>query len=169
MLGLGHLNDSYNFSFHIVISSRAEEGQYSLNFHNCHNSIPGQEQPFDLTVMIREKNPEGFLSAAEIPLFKLYLIMSACFLAADIFWVSVLCKNTYSVFKIHWLMAALAFTKSVSLLFHSVSTQGPVTTQGWDGEMGHLSACAPCPFHLSSAQPSSHHQPSRNIHWPSQC
>lgn len=45
-------------------------------------------------VMIREKNPEGFLSAAEIPLFKLYLVMSACFLAAGIFWVSVLCKNT---------------------------------------------------------------------------
>nr|Q6P6V6.2 RecName: Full=Protein GPR108; Flags: Precursor [Rattus norvegicus] len=121
VLGLGHLNDSYNFSFHIVIGSRAEEGQYSLNFHNCYNTIPGQEQPFDLTVMIREKNPEGFLSAAEIPLFKLYLIMSACFLAAGIFWVSVLCKNTYSVFKIHWLMAALAFTKSVSLLFHSIN------------------------------------------------
>ncbi|XP_050995621.1 protein GPR108 isoform X2 [Acomys russatus] len=121
VLGLGHLNDSYNFSFHVVIGSRAEEGQYSLNFHNCHNSIPGKEQPFDLTVMIREKNPEGFLSAAEIPLFKLYLIMSACFLAAGIFWVSVLCKNTYSVFKIHWLMAALAFTKSVSLLFHSIN------------------------------------------------
>lgn len=121
VLGLGHLNDSYNFSFHIVIGSRAEEGQYNLNFHNCYNSIPGQEQPFDLTVMIREKNPEGFLSAAEIPLFKLYLIMSACFLAAGIFWVSVLCKNTYSVFKVHWLMAALAFTKSVSLLFHSIN------------------------------------------------
>lgn len=27
----------------------------------------------------------------------------------------------YNVFKIHWLMAALAFTKSVSLLLHSVS------------------------------------------------
>lgn len=43
--------------------------------------------------MIREKNPEGFLSAAEIPLFKLYMVMSAFFLAAGIFWVSVLCKN----------------------------------------------------------------------------
>ncbi|KAL6074569.1 hypothetical protein STEG23_004444 [Scotinomys teguina] len=121
VLGLGHLNDSYNFSFHVVIGSRAEEGQYSLNFHNCYNSIPGQEQPFNLTVMIREKNPEGFLSAAEIPLFKLYLTMSACFLVAGIFWVSMLCKNTYSVFKIHWLMAALAFTKSISLLFHSIN------------------------------------------------
>ncbi|XP_026633805.1 protein GPR108 isoform X1 [Microtus ochrogaster] len=121
VLGLGHLNDSYNFSFHVVIGSRDEEGQYSLNFHNCHNSVSGKEHPFDLTVMIREKNPEGFLSAAEMPLFKLYLTMSACFLAAGIFWVSVLCKNTYSVFKIHWLMAALAFTKSVSLLFHSIN------------------------------------------------
>ncbi|XP_048197822.1 protein GPR108 isoform X3 [Perognathus longimembris pacificus] len=121
VLGLGHLNDSYNFSFHMVVGSRAEEGQYNLNFHNCYNSIPGRERPFDLTVMIREKNPEGFLSAAEMPLFKLYLIMSACFLAAGIFWVSVLCRNTYNVFKIHWLMAALAFTKSISLLFHSIN------------------------------------------------
>ncbi|EFB15361.1 hypothetical protein PANDA_017655, partial [Ailuropoda melanoleuca] len=121
VLGLGHLNNSYNFSFHVVIGSRAEEGQYNLNFHNCYNSKPGREQPFDITVMIREKNPEGFLSAAEIPLFKLYMVMSACFLAAGIFWVSVLCKNTYNVFKIHWLMAALAFTKSISLLFHSIN------------------------------------------------
>uniref|UniRef100_A0AAA9TF49 G protein-coupled receptor 108 n=1 Tax=Bos taurus TaxID=9913 RepID=A0AAA9TF49_BOVIN len=86
VLGLGHLNNSYNFS-----------------------------------VMIREKNPEGYLSAAEIPLFKLYMVMSACFLGAGIFWVSILCKNTYNVFKIHWLMAALTFTKSVSLLFHSIN------------------------------------------------
>ncbi|XP_046299872.1 protein GPR108 isoform X2 [Marmota monax] len=121
VLGLGHLNNSYNFSFHVVIGSRAEEGQYNLNFHNCYNSMPGRERPFDITVMIREKNPDGFLSAAEIPLFKLYLIMSACFLAAGIFWVSVLCRNTYNVFKIHWLMAALAFTKSISLLFHSIN------------------------------------------------
>ncbi|XP_026941584.1 protein GPR108 isoform X1 [Sagmatias obliquidens] len=121
VLGLGHLNNSYNFSFHVVIGSRAEEGQYNLNFHNCYNSVPGREQPFDITVMIREKNPEGFLSAAEIPLFKLYMVMSACFLASGIFWVSILCKNTYNVFKIHWLMAALAFTKSISLLFHSIN------------------------------------------------
>ncbi|XP_053439310.1 protein GPR108 isoform X1 [Nycticebus coucang] len=121
VLGLGHLNNSYNFSFHVVIGSRAEEGQYNLNFHNCNNSVPGKEHPFDITVMIREKNPGGFLSATEIPLFKLYMVMSACFLAAGIFWVSVLCRNTYNIFKIHWLMAALAFTKSISLLFHSIN------------------------------------------------
>ncbi|XP_032107958.1 protein GPR108 isoform X2 [Sapajus apella] len=121
VLGLSHLNNYYNFSFHVVIGSQAEEGQYSLNFHNCNNSVPGKEHPYDITVMIREKNPDGFLSAAEMPLFKLYMVMSACFLAAGIFWVSILCRNTYSVFKIHWLMAALAFTKSISLLFHSIN------------------------------------------------
>uniref|UniRef100_A0A2K6C033 GOST seven transmembrane domain-containing protein n=1 Tax=Macaca nemestrina TaxID=9545 RepID=A0A2K6C033_MACNE len=71
--------------------------------------------------MIQEKNPDGFLSVAEMPLFKLYIVMSVCFLAAGIFWVSILCRNMYSVFKIHWLMAALAFTKSISLLFHSIN------------------------------------------------
>lgn len=34
----------------MVIGSRAEEGQYSLSFHNCYNLLRGQEQPFDMTV-----------------------------------------------------------------------------------------------------------------------
>ncbi|XP_055965519.1 protein GPR108 [Sorex fumeus] len=121
VLDLSHRNDTYNFSFHVVIGSSSEEGQYSLNFHNCHNLDPSKGQPFDITVMIREKNPNGFLSASEIPLFNLYMVMAACFLAAGIFWVTILCRNSYNVFKIHWLMAALAFTKSISLLFHSIN------------------------------------------------
>ncbi|XP_036613882.1 protein GPR108 [Trichosurus vulpecula] len=121
VLNLGYNNDSYNFSFHVVIGSPAEEGLYNLNFHNCYNAIPGHERPFDIVIRIREKNPEGFLSATEIPLFKLYLVMSTCFLGAGALWVSVLCKHKYNVFKIHWLMAALAFTKSASLLFHSIN------------------------------------------------
>lgn len=40
--------------FHVVIGSRAEEGQYSLSFHNCYNLMRGQEQPFDITVSRRE-------------------------------------------------------------------------------------------------------------------
>ncbi|XP_054982738.1 protein GPR108 isoform X2 [Sorex araneus] len=121
VLGLSHRNNTYNFSFHVVIGSSSEEGQYSLNFHNCYNLDPNEGQPFDITVMIREKNPDGFLSASEMPLFNLYMVMAACFLAAGIFWVTVLCRNSYNVFKIHWLMAALAFTKSISLLFHSIN------------------------------------------------
>lgn len=86
VLGLGHHNNSYNFSvsvcerswfplapeqwtpklkptlpsvcpttqFHVVIGSRAEEGEYSLSFHNCYNLMRGQEQPFDMTVSGQE-------------------------------------------------------------------------------------------------------------------
>ncbi|XP_049645387.1 protein GPR108 [Suncus etruscus] len=129
VLDLSHQNNTYNFSFHVVIGASSEEGQYNLNFHNCHNLDPNKGQPFDITVMIREKNPNGFLSASEMPLFSLYMVMAACFLAAGIFWVSVLCRNTYNVYKIHWLMAALAFTKSISLLFHSINYYF-INTQG---------------------------------------
>ncbi|XP_065432352.1 protein GPR108 isoform X1 [Chrysemys picta bellii] len=120
VLDLGNVNDSYNFSFHVVIGSEAE-GLYNLNFHNCHNRAPANQMPYDITVMIREKNPDGYLSAAEIPLIKLYLVMSACFLAAATVWVYFLCQHKFSVFKIHWLMAALAYTKALSLLFHSIN------------------------------------------------
>ncbi|KAM7138936.1 protein GPR108 isoform 1-T1 [Macrochelys suwanniensis] len=120
VLDLGSVNDSYNFSFHVVIGSEAE-GLYNLNFHNCHNKAPANQMPYDITVMIREKNPDGYLSAAEIPLIKLYLVMSACFLVAATVWVYFLCQHKFSVFKIHWLMAALAYTKALSLLFHSIN------------------------------------------------
>ncbi|KAI5623619.1 protein GPR108, partial [Silurus asotus] len=72
-------------------------------------------------VEIREKNTDGFLSASEIPLPRLYISMAALFLTAAIIWTSTLLKHKYSVFKIHWLMAALAYTKAVSLVFHSIN------------------------------------------------
>uniref|UniRef100_A0AAY5EWL8 GOST seven transmembrane domain-containing protein n=1 Tax=Electrophorus electricus TaxID=8005 RepID=A0AAY5EWL8_ELEEL len=71
-----------------------------------------------------------FLSAAEIPLPRLYICMAAMFLSAAIIWTCA-----YSVFKIHWLMAALAYTKALSLVFHSINyhfinTEGhPI--EGW--------------------------------------
>lgn len=40
--------------------------------------------------------------------------------------------SRYNVFKIHWLMAALTFTKSISLLFHSVRVWGQEQRRvGW--------------------------------------
>lgn len=44
----------------------------------------------------------------------------------------------YSVFKIHWLMAALAFTKSISLLFHSVRALDRGAAGGGLGGRDHL-------------------------------
>ncbi|XP_029442268.1 protein GPR108-like isoform X2 [Rhinatrema bivittatum] len=112
-------NNAFNFSFSVVIGPK-EEGLYNLNFYNCY-SLRSRRQPYDLTVEIIEQNPGGYLSAAEIPLIKLYLLASGCFFTAAVIWICILLRNRHSVFKIHWLMAALTLTKSFSLLFHSIN------------------------------------------------
>ncbi|XP_063331915.1 protein GPR108-like [Pelmatolapia mariae] len=124
----------YSFSFRMVFGSYAE-GLYSLKFHYCRNRDPGYNEPYSFAVEVTEKNPDGYLSAAEIPLPRLYLYMAGVFFIAALVWVYNLIKHSYSVFKIHWLMAALAFTKSTSLVFHSINyhfikTEGhPI--EGW--------------------------------------
>lgn len=51
-----------------MIGSRAEEGQYNLNFHNCDNSVPGREQPFDITVSRGGGQwVHGALAAGQVP------------------------------------------------------------------------------------------------------
>ncbi|XP_068558798.1 protein GPR108 [Cebidichthys violaceus] len=133
-LALDKVNDSYNFSFHMVVGLVAE-GLYSLKFHYCQNRMPGIKLPYSFAVEVTEKNPGGYLSAAEIPLSRLYIGMAGVFFTAAMVWVYTLMKHRYSVFKIHWLMAALAFTKSTSLVFHSINyhfinTEGhPI--EGW--------------------------------------
>ncbi|XP_075938823.1 protein GPR108 isoform X2 [Anarhichas minor] len=133
-LALDKVNDSYNFSFHMVVGLLAE-GLYSLKFHYCQNRMPGIKYPYSFMVEVTEKNPGGYLSAAEIPLSRLYIGMAGVFFTAAMVWVYTLMKHRYSVFKIHWLMAALAFTKSTSLVFHSINyhfinTEGhPI--EGW--------------------------------------
>ncbi|XP_066563914.1 protein GPR108 isoform X2 [Amia ocellicauda] len=117
---LQKVNSSYNFSFHVTIGSMSE-GLYNLNFHNCFNMQPAKDSPFNVSVEITERNPGGYLSASEMPLPLLYIVMSAFFFAAAIFWVYILMKHRFNVFKIHWLMAALAFTKAISLIFHSIN------------------------------------------------
>ncbi|XP_053274355.1 protein GPR108 isoform X2 [Pleuronectes platessa] len=133
-LALDKINGSYNFSFHLVIGPLAQ-GLYSLKFHYCQNKMPGFKLPYSFTVEVKEKNLGGYLSAAEIPLSRLYICMAGVFFCAAMVWVYTLMKHRYSVFKIHWLMAALAFTKATSLVFHSINfyfinTEGhPI--EGW--------------------------------------
>nr|XP_020443038.1 protein GPR108 [Monopterus albus] len=119
-LALDKVNGSYNFSFHVVVGPRAE-GLYSLRFYYCKNKLPGNRVPYSFTVEVTEENPGGYLSAAEIPLSRLYICMAGVFFTAAMVWVYMLMKHRYSVFKIHWLMAALAFTKATSLVFHSIN------------------------------------------------
>ncbi|NWU89630.1 GP107 protein, partial [Upupa epops] len=125
------------FQFYFNISSDNQEGLYSLYFHKCVGSDgPTKDQRlFSLDIEITEKNPESYLSAGEIPLPKLYISMAIFFFLSGTVWIHVLRKRRNDVFKIHWLMAALPFTKSLSLVFHAIdyhyiSSQGfPI--EGW--------------------------------------
>ncbi|NXQ36213.1 GP107 protein, partial [Alaudala cheleensis] len=125
------------FQFFFNISSDKQEGLYSLYFHKCVGKKgPANDQLlFSLDVNITEKNPESYLSAGEIPLPKLYISMAIFFFLSGTVWIHILRKRRNDVFKIHWLMAALPFTKSLSLVFHAIdyhyiSSQGfPI--EGW--------------------------------------
>ncbi|KAM4876927.1 protein GPR107 [Thomomys bottae] len=126
-------NGAVSFQFFFNISTDEQEGLYSLYFHKC-ASASGMFS-FSLDIEITEKNPDSYLSAGEIPLPKLYISMAFFFFLSGIIWIHILRKRRNDVFKIHWLMAALPFTKSLSLVFHAIdyhyiSSQGfPI--EGW--------------------------------------
>ncbi|XP_004677941.1 PREDICTED: protein GPR107 [Condylura cristata] len=130
-------NGAVSFQFSFNISTNDQEGLYSLYFHNCPRSEmqPSDKFSFSLDIDITEKNPDSYLSAGEIPLPKLYISMAFFFFLSGTIWIHVLRKRRNDVFKIHWLMAALPFTKSLSLVFHAIdyhyiSSQGfPI--EGW--------------------------------------
>ncbi|NXR10368.1 GP107 protein, partial [Semnornis frantzii] len=123
--------------FFFNISSATQEGLYSLYFHKCAGGEGSarDQRLFSLDVKITEKNPQSYLSAGEIPLPKLYISMALFFFLSGALWIHILRKRRNDVFKIHWLMAALPFTKSLSLVFHAIdyhyiSSQGfPI--EGW--------------------------------------
>ncbi|XP_075434792.1 protein GPR107 isoform X2 [Ascaphus truei] len=126
-----------SFQFFFNVSSEELEGLYSLYFHSCagpSNSARAGHL-FSLDIDIIDKNPDSYLSADEIPLPKLYISMALFFFLSGLVWVHILRKRRSDVFKIHWLMAALPFTKSLSLVFHAIdyhyiSSQG-YAIEGW--------------------------------------
>ncbi|KAK2490479.1 hypothetical protein MC885_001589 [Smutsia gigantea] len=131
-------NDGFSsYLFFFNISTDDQEGLYSLYFHKCNGKEmrPSDEFSFSLDIEITEKNPDSYLSAGEIPLPKLYISMAFFFFLSGTIWIHILRKRRNEVFKIHWLMAALPFTKSLSLVFHAIdyhyiSSQGfPI--EGW--------------------------------------
>ncbi|XP_064163847.1 protein GPR107 [Anguilla rostrata] len=134
---LQHKDGVYSFQFYFNVTTDNQQGLYNLYFHNCYSKEPQTNGMlrFSIEINIVEKNPESFLSAGEIPLPKLYIIMSVFFFLIGTLWVHVLRTHRADVYKIHWLMAALPFTKSLSLVFHAIdyyyiSNQGfPI--EGW--------------------------------------
>ncbi|XP_036418814.1 protein GPR107 isoform X1 [Colossoma macropomum] len=135
-------NSTYSFQFYFNVTTDAQQGLYNFYFHNCYSSMAANQDAssmrmlsFSIDIKIEEKNPDSFLSAGEIPLPKLYICMSVFFFLIGTIWVNVLRTRSADVYKIHWLMAALPFTKSLSLIFHAIdyyyiSNQGfPI--EGW--------------------------------------
>jgi len=118
-------NGYYETSFVIYISDAKLEGLYSMFFHNCFNYLhqkSSDKKAVDFTIKIEEKNSDSYLSAGEMPLPALYQMLSILFFLSGCFWVFILKKNgTEQVFRIHWIMAALVFLKSLSLFFHGVN------------------------------------------------
>ncbi|XP_051981821.1 protein GPR107-like [Xyrauchen texanus] len=131
----------YSFQFHFNVTRDEQQGLYNLYFYNCYSLPINQDNSmsgvltFSIDINIEEKNPDSYLSAGQIPLPKLYICMSMFFFLIGSLWVHVLRTNSADVYKIHWLMAALPFTKSLSLIFHAIdyyyiSNQGfPI--EGW--------------------------------------
>lgn len=103
--------------FHMVIGPKAQ-GLYSLRFHYCPNRRIPLTSSYSLTVSVVgarrvlcgamcsascnpdqveviEKNPGGYLSAAEMPLSRLYICMAGVFFTAALLWVYILLKHRY--------------------------------------------------------------------------
>jgi len=118
-------NGYFETSFVIYISDTKLEGLYSMFFHNCFNYLhqrTSDKKAVGFTILIEEKNSDSYLSAGEMPLPALYQMLSILFFLSGCFWVFILKKNgTEQVFRIHWIMAALVFLKSLSLFFHGVN------------------------------------------------
>ncbi|XP_071001563.1 protein GPR108-like [Oncorhynchus clarkii lewisi] len=91
-LDVQKINGSYSFRFHMVIG-QLDEGLYNLDFHYCENILPGNNRPYTLNVEVTEKNPGGYLSAAEIPLPRLYIFMAGVFFIIAMVWVYTLLKH----------------------------------------------------------------------------
>jgi len=112
---------NFETSFVVYLSNESMEGLYSIFFHNCENyrRERGDRNPVYFTIDIDEKNSASYLSAGDMPLPALYQAFSILFFIAACFWSLVLANNSTSrVYRIHWLMSALIFLKSLSLFFH---------------------------------------------------
>uniref|UniRef100_A0A1A9X5J6 GOST seven transmembrane domain-containing protein n=1 Tax=Glossina brevipalpis TaxID=37001 RepID=A0A1A9X5J6_9MUSC len=110
----------YNMSFSMFVANIHEEGLYNLYFHDCPN-YHGANKQVSFAVDIEENNNGNYLSAGEMPLPALYLMMSLLFFLSGLFWVFILKKSKHTVYKIHYIMAILVFLKSLSLMFHSIN------------------------------------------------
>ncbi|XP_060595190.1 protein GPR107-like [Ruditapes philippinarum] len=119
-LPMGQNKEIYSFYFLLAVTDEAQEGMYTLNFHNCETK--NSENTVSYSIDIVEVNENGnYLSASVMPLPTLYFALSLFYVVMAIVWNTVLCKSDDTVYKMHYLMLVVVFVKSLSCLFHALS------------------------------------------------
>ncbi|XP_060595698.1 protein GPR107-like [Ruditapes philippinarum] len=117
---MGQNKEIYSFYFLLAVTDEAQEGMYTLNFHNCETK--NSENTVSYSIDIVEVNENGnYLSASVMPLPTLYFALSLFYVVMAIVWNTVLCKSDDTVYKMHYLMLVVVFVKSLSCLFHAIN------------------------------------------------
>ncbi|KAJ3447092.1 hypothetical protein M0812_07309 [Anaeramoeba flamelloides] len=105
-----------------------KEGQYFLYYSQCDSK--STQTNFDIRVTM--KNLDTYLSAGEIPLPKLYSFFFLMYFCLLLTWIIVMKRKgngTKKVLKIHYVMAVLLISKTLSIMcksieYHYLSTRG---------------------------------------------
>lgn len=100
------------------VETTEEEGLYYLYLHNCHDKN-SDVTSLNYEAYITETNIGSFISAGKRHLPALYYVQSLMLFMFGIFWVLHL-KSSHPILKLHQMMTAFVFLKSLSLFFHGV-------------------------------------------------
>lgn len=112
-----------NITFHVDIK---DGGRFFLYFANCEPYTP-----VSFAIRVEQYNlvgPNGrkdYLSVGETELNVVYWVMAGLFALLTAAWLLLLLRpaNKQQVFKIHWLMAALVFFKTLTLMTQAIVYQ----------------------------------------------
>lgn len=100
-----------------TVKTSLDDRNYFFEYNSNNNIKFG----VNLDIDIFERNEDSFLSAGNIPEPTLYLTWSIIYFLAGISWMYILKASKNEVFKIHYLMMALVFVKSITLTFHAIN------------------------------------------------
>ncbi|ESP00238.1 hypothetical protein LOTGIDRAFT_200945 [Lottia gigantea] len=117
------LKPCHRKQFLVHIKNRNEEGLYNLFFHNCLQYEKNLESTMSMSMNIIEVINGNYLSAGNQPEPTLFFIFFILYLTCGGAWLMVLRRSEKSdVFKIHYLMLAVVWVKSLSCLFHGINS-----------------------------------------------
>eukprot|EP01027_Heterolobosea_sp_BB2_P010124 GEZU01014895.1.p1 GENE.GEZU01014895.1~~GEZU01014895.1.p1 ORF type:complete len:356 (+),score=82.49 GEZU01014895.1:237-1304(+) len=110
---------SNDTTFRYVVT---KPGLYALFYFNC---VEDTKVTFDLSILqynLDRNNNRDYLTRGESPLPTVYGVMGFAFLAIMIVWIVLIIRERKEkvVFKIHYLMAVLVFSKTLTLFVEAI-------------------------------------------------